>query len=111
MTLSCTSRRYTYSALSLAESVASNSTALRPSAYATPATKAALNNSASCLNFFIHHSLMLIRQRTECSNHRAESRPGAHNTNHAAHSGIESHKESKLRQSLDNPLRTSVTGN
>src|SRR5579862_6539432 len=53
MTRSCTSRRYTYSAFSLTESVASNSTALRPSAYATPATKAALNNSASCLNLFI----------------------------------------------------------
>src|SRR6185437_3682278 len=42
-----------YSALSLAESVDSNSTALRLSAYFTPASKAALNNSASCLSFFM----------------------------------------------------------
>ena len=36
-----------------AESVGSNSTALRPSAYFTPASSAPLNNSASCFSFFI----------------------------------------------------------
>ena len=41
-----------YNALSLAESVSSNSTALRPSAYSIPASKAALKSSASCLSFF-----------------------------------------------------------
>src|SRR5579883_3467766 len=45
-----------YRALSLAESVDSNSTALRLSAYSTPARKAALNNYASCLSFFTRHS-------------------------------------------------------
>src|ERR1700732_849766 len=53
MILSCTSKRYTKRACSLAESVGSNSTAPRPSAYLMPASNAALNSSASCLGFFI----------------------------------------------------------
>src|SRR5579884_2049219 len=56
ISLSCTSSRYTYRALSLAESVGSNSTALRPTAYSMPARSAALNNSASCFRFFMHSS-------------------------------------------------------
>jgi hypothetical protein len=39
-----------------AESVGSNSTALRPSADFTPASSAALNNAASCFSFFMPDS-------------------------------------------------------
>ena len=33
------------------------------------------------------------------------SRPGARDANHAAHSGVDPHNESEIRQSVDNPLR------